>query len=149
MKKFYTLKELKNPAGTWLLAVIISLLVTGLLAPTAVWISLDTSDILYQNRQMQAELDKKKELSEKLEIEAARLLSPYELKKKAEHLGMGQANAGQVRRITIYEKTNTTSNKSENIQATTENKEIVTESVNKANSESITDSENKKNKGEK
>ncbi len=104
MKKFYTIKELKNPAGAWLLAVILSLLLTGLLAPTAVWISLDTNDMLYENRQKQAELEEKIELSNKLEIEHARLLSPYELKKKAETIGMGLANANQVRRITIFEK---------------------------------------------
>ncbi len=99
MKKFYTLKELKNPAGTWLLGVIISLLITGVLAPMAVWISIEKNELLYQSRQLQAELEKKAELSAKLEVEHGRMLSPYELKKKAEEIGMGQANSGQVRRL--------------------------------------------------
>ncbi len=115
MKKLYTIKELKNPAGTWLLGVILSLLVTGLLAPAAVWLSLDINDTLYENRQKQRELDKRTELSHKLEIEHARLLSPYELKKKAEIIGMGLANANQVRRITVIEENELVNSDTQNI----------------------------------
>ncbi len=101
MKKIYTFKELKNPVGLWLLAVILSLLITGISAPAAIWISLEKSDLLYQSRQLQNELEEKLELSTKLEIEHARLLSPYELRQRAEEIGMGLPSTGQVRRLQI------------------------------------------------
>lgn len=101
MKKNYTLKELKNPASAWLLLVILSLLITAAIAPMAVWISIEKSEIFFSARQLQGELDNKLELFAKLEVEHERLLSPHELQRKAEAIHMGVAKSGQIRRLDL------------------------------------------------
>ncbi len=99
MNKIYTMKELKNPLGLWVLGVIISLLFTGIFMLLAIWINLEQNEVLYINRQLQAELDKKVEHLAKLEVEHGRLISPYELETKAKSIGMGIAEPGQIRRL--------------------------------------------------
>ncbi len=97
--KVRTLKDMNNPLGVWLLGIILSLLLTGVLAPIAIWINIEHSEILYQSRLVQAELLKSSELMAKLEVEYGRLISPYELEEKAKKFSMAMASSGQVRRL--------------------------------------------------
>ncbi len=94
-----TLKDMNNPLGVWLLGIIISLLFTGVLAPIAIWVNIEHSEILYQMRSVQAELLKSSELKAKLEVEYGRLISPYELEEQAKKFSMAMASSGQVRRL--------------------------------------------------
>ncbi len=94
-----TLKDMNNPLGVWLLGIILSLLLTGVLAPIAIWVNIEHSEILYQSRLVQAELIKSSELLAKLEVEYGRLISPYELEEKAKKFSMAMASSGQVRRL--------------------------------------------------
>ncbi len=94
-------KEKKNTIGSWILTIAVSLVITAALAPLAIWISIEKNEILYTARKLQNELDMKLELTAKLEVEHGRLLSPYELEKKADEIGMGIASSGQVRRLKI------------------------------------------------
>ncbi len=99
MKKIYTLQELKNSLGVWILGVIISLLFTAFFTVLIIWINIEQSEILHVNGQLQAELDKRIEHLAKLEVEHGRLISPYELETKAKSISMGIAEPGQIRRL--------------------------------------------------
>ncbi len=101
MRNFQKIKKEKSPIASWLLTIVVSLVITASLAPLAIWISIEKNEILYTARKLQNELDKKFELTAKLEVEHSRLLAPYELEKKADEIGMGIASSGQVRRLKV------------------------------------------------
>ncbi len=102
MKKVFAIKELSNPAGAWFLAILISLLFSGILTHFAIYINMAHNDILFEIRNIQRELDEKNSLLSKLEVEHSRLLSPYVLEQRAEELGMGIPKSGQIRRLDPY-----------------------------------------------
>ncbi len=102
MKRVFSIQELKNPAGGWFLAILLSLLFTGVLGHFAIYINMEHNNTLYEIRNIQRELDTKNSLLAKLEVEYSRLLSPYSLEKKAQELGMGIAKTGQIRRLDPY-----------------------------------------------
>ena len=52
-----------------------------------------------QSKKEQNTLNERRALRAKLEVERERLLSPYELKRKAQEFGMREATAEQVRRL--------------------------------------------------
>ncbi len=97
--KISTLINKKHPLGTWLLAIALSLLLTCVLAPIAIWINIEHGEILYQSRLVQGNLTRSNELRAKLEVEHSRLISPYALEEKAKDLSMSMASSGQVRRL--------------------------------------------------
>jgi hypothetical protein len=64
-----------------------------------IWLSIDRNDTAYAIHKAQEELRSVRAHVGKLEVERDTLLSPYVLGKRAEQLGMGMADPGQVRRL--------------------------------------------------
>lgn len=83
----------------WLLAFVISLLLSLLMGLALVWISIERTDKAYTIRQLKSEVDQRAVLKIKLEVERDRLLAPHVLRRKAVQLGMAEARAGQIRRM--------------------------------------------------
>ena len=71
----------------WLLAFIISLLLSLLMGLALVWLSIERTDKAYSIRQLRNE------------VERDRLLAPHVLRRKAIQLGMSEAKPGQIRRM--------------------------------------------------
>jgi hypothetical protein len=86
-------------SGGWLLALILSLLFSMVLGLALIWLSIDRNDTAYAIHKAQEELEAVRAHVGKLEVERDTLLSPHILEKKAEQLGMGMADPGQVRRM--------------------------------------------------
>lgn len=84
----------------WLLALILSLLLSLLTGLALVWLSIERTDKAYSIRQLQSSVEERRVLKSKLEIERDRLLAPQILREKAVHLHMNEAKAGQIRRMT-------------------------------------------------
>lgn len=86
-------------SGGWLLALIVSALSSLVMGLTLVWLNIERMDMAYNLRRFHAEIEDRRNLKAKLEVERDRLLSPYELGRKATALGMRDAKPGQIRRI--------------------------------------------------
>mgnify|MGYP005808465387 CR=1 FL=1 len=84
----------------WLLALILSLLLSLLTGLALVWLSIERTDKAYSIRQLQGSVEERRVLRSKLEIERDRLLAPHILREKAARLNMNEARAGQIRRMT-------------------------------------------------
>jgi len=67
-----------------------------------VWSSIERTDITYFISIAQNELKERLALKAKLEVERERLLSPYELRRRAAASGMGEPKPGQIRRMEMY-----------------------------------------------
>lgn len=85
--------------GSWVLVMILSALTSLVLGLALVWLNIERLDMAYSLRTVQGELDGRTALTAKLEVERDRLMSPYELGRKAEAMGMRGARPGQIRRI--------------------------------------------------
>ena len=81
----------------WLLPLALLVLIAVVSSLTLVWLSIERMDLTYFLNIQQSELREKEGLSAKLEVERERLLSPYELRQKAEQLGMKEPRPGQIR----------------------------------------------------
>lgn len=88
-------------SGGWLLTLILSLLFSMVLGLCLVWLSIDRNDTAYSIHQLQLKVDEARAHVSKLEVERDTLLSPYVLGGRAEQLGMGMADPGQVRRLEV------------------------------------------------
>lgn len=86
-------------SGGWLLTLILSLLFSMVLGLALVWLSIDRNDTAYSIHKMQGQVEEARAHVNKLEVERDSLLSPYVLGRKADQLGMGMADPGQVRRL--------------------------------------------------
>ena len=86
-------------AGGWMLGLVLSLLFSMVLGVALIWLSIDRNDTAYTIHKMQKRVEEARSHVNKLEVERDSLLSPYVLGKKAEELGMGMADPGQVRRL--------------------------------------------------
>ncbi len=84
----------------WLLALVLSLLLSLLSGLALVWLSIERTDKAYSIRQLQSSVEERRVLKSKLEIERDRLLAPQILREKAARLQMNEAKAGQIRRMT-------------------------------------------------
>ncbi len=84
----------------WLLALILSVLLSLLTGLALVWLSIERTDKAYAIRQLRGGVEERRVLKSKLEIERDRLLAPQILREKAAVLGMSEARAGQIRRMT-------------------------------------------------
>jgi hypothetical protein len=69
------------------------------LALSLVWMNIERTKLSYRLRNLQNEMEQAIDLNAKLNVEREHLLSPHELGKKAETLGLGAAKPGQIRRI--------------------------------------------------
>ena len=63
----------------WLLAFIISLLLSLLMGLALVWLSIERTDKAYSIRQLRNEVEQRAVLKTKLEVERDRLLAPHVL----------------------------------------------------------------------
>ena len=88
-------------SGGWLLTLILSLLFSMVLGLCLVWLSIDRNDTAYSIHKLQLQIEEARAHVGKLEVERDTLLSPYVLGDKAERLGMGMADPGQVRRLEV------------------------------------------------
>lgn len=88
-------------SGGWLLTLIVSLLFSMVLGLALVWLSIDRNDTAYGIHKMRDQVEEARAHVGKLEVERDSLLSPYVLGRKAEQLGMGMADPGQVRRLEV------------------------------------------------
>ena len=86
-------------ASVWLFALIISLLLSFSAGLFLIWMSIDRTDLAYTIHRIQKNLANDQGHIVKLEVERDSLLSPYELDKKAQELGLKIADPGQVRRL--------------------------------------------------
>lgn len=91
------MSQISSPG--WLLALILSLLLSLLTGLVLIWLSIERTDKAYTIRQLRNELDERAVLRTKLEVERDRLLAPVVLGRKAEQLGMREARPGQIRRL--------------------------------------------------
>lgn len=100
----------KSPAGRFsltpeagqgglVLAMVISVVMLAALALTLVWLNIERTKLAYRVRTLQQEAAQSNDLNAKLGIEREHLLSPHELRKKAERMGLGPARPGQIRRM--------------------------------------------------
>ncbi|MDR3357827.1 MAG: hypothetical protein LBN96_03000 [Desulfovibrio sp.] len=97
MKKSVTHKE--SGGRGWFLALALELLAGMLMSLVLVWSNIERMDTTYFINILQSEFREKQDLLAKLEVERGRLLSPHELKRHAEKLGMTEPKAGQIRRM--------------------------------------------------
>lgn len=85
----------------WYFIVAVNILTALVLSLILVWVSIERMDINYFINLEQVELRDKLSLHGKLQVEKERLLSPYELRLKAEKLGMKPPKPGQIRRVEL------------------------------------------------
>lgn len=84
---------------SWLFLLALGLLACMTMCLILVWSNIERIDTTYFINIAQNKLQERKALRAKLEVERERLLSPYELRRKAEELGMKEPRPGQVRRM--------------------------------------------------
>ena len=85
----------------WLLVLVLGFLSCMIMGLVLVWSNIERMDTTYfiniaQNTQREREA-----LRAKLEVERERLLSPYELRRRAEEFGMHEPKPGQIRRLEL------------------------------------------------
>lgn len=85
----------------WLIIFIAELLAIPVLGLVLVWSGIERTDITYFINIAQNEVRERQALHAKLEIERERLVSPHELRKRAEEFGMKEPVVGQVRRMEL------------------------------------------------
>lgn len=85
----------------WLVLLVLELLAFPVMCLILVWSGIERTDTTYFINIAQNEVRERQALREKLEVERERLLSPYELRRRAEEFGMHEPHAGQVRRMEI------------------------------------------------
>lgn len=85
----------------WLIILALLLLALPILGLVLVWGGIERTDTTYFINIAQNEVRDKLALRAKLEVERERLLSPYELRRKAEEFGMHEPHQGQVRRMEL------------------------------------------------
>jgi hypothetical protein len=100
------LEQLKQRAGDKegpgrgvILALIVSVLVSIAVALFLVWLNMERTKLAYRAHSLQREVDRVMESNAKLEVERNFLISPQELSKKAEAMGLRPALPGEIRRM--------------------------------------------------
>ena len=83
------------PRGLGIIALL--LVVTMALGLGSVWLNIERMDVAYDLRNMEKRLQASTELVSKLEVERDNLLSPYQLRRMADGLGLVPAETGQIR----------------------------------------------------
>lgn len=99
-----TLKKSQSkpkPARGWIIIFVLELLSLPVMGLMLVWSGIERTDTTYFINIAQTEAREKQILHNKLQVEKERLLSPYELRKKAEQFGMREPGSGQVRKMEI------------------------------------------------
>ncbi|GFH62476.1 MAG: conserved hypothetical protein [Candidatus Desulfovibrio kirbyi] len=83
----------------WLFALAIELLACMVMGLVMVWYNIERMDTTFFINNAQNEMRARQDLQAKLEVERERLLSPYELRRKAGEFGMREPKADQIRRM--------------------------------------------------
>ena len=86
----------------WLLVLALGLLSCMVMGLVLVWSGIERTDTTYFINIAQNELRERQALKAKLEVERERLLSPYELRRRAGEAGMGEPKPGQIRRMEVH-----------------------------------------------
>ena len=89
----------KTEQGGLILPLVISMSILVALALTLTWLNIERTKLAYRARVLQNDMARIVDLNAKLSIEREHLLSPYELRKKAERMRLGPAQPGQIRRM--------------------------------------------------
>ena len=84
---------------TWMLVLALNILMAVVMSIVLVWLNIERMDTTYFINIQKSELRDKQGLRAKLEVERDRLLSPYELRMRAEQFGMTEPRPGQIRRL--------------------------------------------------
>lgn len=94
-------KNLGKPEGSkgWLAVLALELLALPLMGLVLVWSGIERTDTTYFINIAQNEARERRALRAKLEVELERLLSPYELRRRAQEFDMREPGPGQVRRM--------------------------------------------------
>lgn len=90
-----------KPRRSWLVLLAVMTLFIPLMGLALVWSGIEKTDTTYFINIAQTEARERQILRNKLEVERDRLLSPYELRRKAEQFGMKEPRAGQIRRMEL------------------------------------------------
>ena len=90
-----------RPRKGWLILFILEILALPVMGLALVWSGIERTDTTYFINIAQNEAREREGLRAKLEMERDRLLSPYELRKKAEKFNMREPKPGQIRRLEI------------------------------------------------
>lgn len=85
----------------WLILLVLEALAIPVMGLVLVWSGIERTDTTYFINIAQNEARERQILHAKLEVERDRLLSPYELRRRAEEFGMKEPKAGQIRRMEI------------------------------------------------
>ncbi len=86
----------------WLLMLALGLLSCMVMGLILVWSNIERMDTTYFINMQQNALRERQSLQAKLEVERERLLSPYELRRKAKDFGMREPKPGQIRRMDTH-----------------------------------------------
>lgn len=93
-------KPAKLPsAGSSLALLVLEALAIPVIGLVLVWTGIERTDTTYFINIAQNEVRERQMLHAKLEMERDRLLSPYELRRRAEEFGMKEPRPGQIRRM--------------------------------------------------
>ena len=92
-------RQARRGGRGWLLAFVILIMCPIVMGLIMVWCNIVRMDTTYSIKQHQNTLNERRALRAKLEVERERLLSPYELKRKAQVFGLREATANQIRRL--------------------------------------------------
>lgn len=96
-------KPQKKPSRKgWLWLVLLEALGIPVMGLILVWSGIERTDTTYFINIAQNEARERQILHAKLQVERERLVSPYELRKRAEQFGMREPRPGQVRRLEIH-----------------------------------------------
>ena len=85
----------------WLLVLAWGVIACMSMGLVLVWVNIERMDTNYFINIAQTTLNERKSLRAKLQVERERLLSPYELRRRAEEFGMTEPKPGQVRRLQL------------------------------------------------
>lgn len=96
-------KKILQPKArrSWLIILLIELFCLPILGLVLVWGGIERTDTTYFINIAQNEVRERQAWHAKLEVEKERLLSPYELRKKAENFGLHEPLQGQIRRMEL------------------------------------------------
>ncbi len=88
---------MKRGSSGWILLIVLGTLSAMFMSLVLVWINIERMDTSYFINTLQIDIREKNSHRAKLEVEREYLLSPHELGKKANSLGLHQPKLGQIR----------------------------------------------------
>ena len=95
-----TVQERRRRGGRgWIFAIALGILSLLIMLLVHVWVNIERVDTSYFITRAQAVINDKRGHLAKLEVERERLLTPHELRQKAQGLGMHEPVPGQIRSI--------------------------------------------------